>query len=331
MAVDKTSTVEEVSLPKPNDHGLVMTAPTWEEIQSVLLDEGSSVKARYRVLFHARKGAPSMSEASELLLQTLPFQKDSVLLRHEFAYVLGQLEEKAATSTLRQILHDEEEDCIVRHEAAEALAALGEMELVDELDTLAQQTTSVPLRHTCELAVDGLRKKALEGEAVPICMCQYTSVDPASGLLGATDADVPAAAAALLNESLPLFERYEGLFTLRNVGGAASIEALAKALLNDTSSAVLRHEVAFVLAQMEDEASVVALTASLARLDEHAMVRHEAAIALGTIGTLEADEVLRKYVNDFDQLVGESCEVALQTSAYWRAWEEIEARILADR
>jgi len=318
--------------PEPSDpeqSGVQLAAPTWDEIQRVLLTAGSPVKARYRSLFHARNGAPSKAEAGELLLKALPLQKDSVLLRHEFAYVLGQIGEKTATSTLRSILHDEGEDDIVRHEAAEALAALEETTLVDELDKLAKETTSEPLRHTCELAVNGLRKKSEPGEEVPICMCQYNSHDPASGRAGATEADVPAAAAALLDISLPLYERYEGLFTLRNVGGDASVEALSKALLDDRSSAVLRHEVAFVLAQMEHATSVRALILSLASCEEHAMVRHEAAIALGTIGTPEADEALQVYVDDPDRLVAESCEVALQTSAYWRAWEALEARIAA--
>jgi len=308
---------------------VVLAAPTWAEIQTVLSTEGTPVKARYRALF-AWKSAPSMNAAAELLLRALPLQKDSVLLRHEFAYVLGQLGETTATATLREILHDEEEDCIVRHEAAEGLAALGETGLMAELETLVKQTTSEPLRHTCELAVDGLLNQLSPDEKVRICMCQYTSNDPGRGRAGATEADLSSASAALADSSLSLYERYEGLFTLRNVGGAAAVEALSNALLNDRSSAVLRHEVAFVLAQMEDTAAVPALITSLATIDEHAMVRHEAAIALGTIGSLEADEALHRFVNDSDQLVAESCEVALQTSAYWRAWEALEAKILGD-
>merc|ERR1712151_60871 len=98
-------------------------------------------------------------------------------------------------------------------------------------------------------------------------------------------------------------------------------------LLSDKSSAVLRHEIAFVLGQMEDDAAAEALVSSLACTEEHGMVRHEAAIALGSVGTPAAEAALRKYVDDPDQLVAESCEVALDTAAYWRAWEELEARI----
>lgn len=305
-------------------------APTWPEIQTDLLSADAPVTARYRALFHARNTAPSKAAAAELLLQSLPLQKESVLLRHEFAYVLGQLGEAVATATVREILHDESEDEIVRHEAAEALAALGETMLAEELDTLGKKTSSEALRHTCELAVAGLQKdESAPDSKPPICMCQYNSQDPASGVVGATEADVPAAVAALSDTSLSLYERYEGLFTLRNVGGTAAVQALSNMLLNDRSSAVLRHEVAFVLGQMEDPSTVDALVASLGCSSEHGMVRHEAAIALGALGTREADEALRSFVEDPDRLVAESCEVALQTSAYWRAWEECEARIAA--
>lgn len=312
---------------------LSLQALTWTEVQEILLAEDSPVTARYRALFHARNVAPSPAEASELLLQSLPLQKNSVLLRHEFYYVLGQIGERNATAALRECLHDETEDEIVRHEAAEGLAALGESSLVEELESLATRTSSEVLRHTCELAVAGLRNESSDDpqeNKPPVCMCQYTSNDPGKGKVGATEKDVPAAAEALADTTLPLYERYGGMFTLRNVGGSAAVEALTHMLLSDESSVVLRHEVAFVLGQMEDESAVKSLIASLAMSHEHGVVRHESAIALGTVGTEEADEALRMYVNDADQLVAESCEVALQTSAYWRAWEELEARVAAD-
>jgi len=252
-----------------------------------------------------------------------------VLLRHEAAYVLGQLGDVSAIGTLRQLLLDETEDEIVRHEAAEALAALRSEDeaLATELTAVAKNTSSEALRHTCELAVAGLEQD--KAEALPVCVCQYASKDPAEGLANATEGDVPWAAERLADSSLPLFERYRGMFTLRNVGGDEAVKALAKMLLSDTSSAVLRHEVAFVLGQMADETATKALVEALTHTEEHGMVRHEAAIALGNIGTDGAEEALRQYVKDPDLLVAQSCEVALATIAYWKAWEELEARIAA--
>jgi len=268
-------------------------------------------------------------------VQALPLQADSVLLRHEAAYVLGQCGEGspvAAKAQLLETLRNEAEDDIVRHEAVEALAALSDVDALEEIERLSGQSISEPLRHTCELASASLRRKqaAVHGELVlPVCGCQYTSRDPGEGKPGATQADVPAAKDVLMDVSLPLYDRYEGLFTLRNVGGAVPAEALAGALRLDASSAVLRHEIAFVLAQMEEESATAALAASLADCAEHGMVRHEAAIALGAIGTDDAEAALRSFEGDADKLVAESCQVALATSAYWRVWEELEARVAA--
>lgn len=309
-----------------------VASPSWDEVQGTLLAGAEApVVKRYQALFFVRQVAKA-EEGAEVLSKALALQADSVLLRHEAAYVLGQLGVPSCIPLLRSVLLDESEDEIVRHEAAEALAALrpddSEAMLCD-LRAVASSTSSVALQHTCELALAGLERGA--EAALPVCACQYSSKDPADGLAGATEAEVPWAAERLADSSRPLYERYEGMFTLRNVGGPAATEALAKMLVNDSSSAVLRHEVAFVLGQMADDAATQALLQALARTEEHGMVRHEAAIALGNIGTSAAEKALSQYLDDPDALVAQSCEVAIATIAYWRAWEGLEARIEADK
>lgn len=307
-------------------------APSWSEICQALLATGDSippVSVRYRALFHIRTMAPSPAEGVALLFDALNIQRDSILLRHELAYVLGQLGDAQAAGKLREIARDVSEDDIVRHEAVEALAALEDIAVIDELMAMAATTTSEALKHTCELAVAGLLRKRAGKDALPPCVCQtqFTSRDPAEGRLDATEKDVPLAIATLVDKTIPLYDRYEGMFTLRNVGGKAAATALAEVLCSDDSSAVLRHEVAFVLGQMEDERAVTALIASLADIQEQGMVRHEAAIALGAVGSQDAICALQSFVRDPDLLVAESCQVALETAAYWKAWEELEARL----
>jgi len=329
----KGDVVKSLSSVSPSAEG-PPPAPTWVEIQAALLSLEAPITDRYRALFFARQTAPSPELASRLMIDALAVQSKSMLLRHEICYVMGQVGEQSVVPRLLEVLRDESEDEVVRHEAVEALAALQENDIVDELEALNVATDVESLRHTGELAVAALRKRMTkstqeEKQAIPICVCQFTSHDPAEGLIGATDADVPRAADLLVDPTLPLFERYEGMFTLRNVGGVAATTALAAALRQDTSSAVLRHEVAFVLGQMEDELAASALIESLGDISEHAMVRHEAAIALGAIGSEVTDAALRAFLCDSDQMVAESCEVALATAAYWRAWEEIEKRCAA--
>ena len=121
----------------------------------------------------------------------------------------------------------------------------------------------------------------------------------------------------LLDEGLPLFKRYRAMFALRNLGDSPAVAALCDGLTQDNSSALFRHEVAYVLGQLEHPESTSALRSALLREGEHAMVRHEAAEALGAIGTPEANALLLEHKSDDEEVVRESCEVALDAASYW--------------
>lgn len=269
---------------------MVISAPSFGEICASLIDPTRPIEERYRALFFAKSAKESMCE---VLLQALEVQT-SVLLRHEIAYVLGQIGDKKAVSRLRKILLDEGEDEIVRHEAAEALAALRTH--YSDIERLQDATTAIG--QTCTIALETMKHGFNE-----MCPCQYSSKDPALGKPGATEADIPEAIELLLDESQHLYARYVAMFTLRNVGGPESAKGLSRALLEDRSSALLRHEVAFVLGQMEDEETTEALIEALTRIEDHGMVRHEAAIALGSIGTEEAKNALLRWKKDEDELL----------------------------
>ena len=71
------------------------------------------------------------------------------------------------------------------------------------------------------------------------------------------------------------------------------------------------------MGQMENPLSVPALEKVLEDPSEHRMVRHEAAEALGAIGTRECGEILERYLSDSEQVVRESCQVALDIIDYW--------------
>merc|ERR1712048_1452313 len=133
--------------------------------------------------------------------------------------------------------------------------------------------------------------------------------------------DIPQYHAKLKDEGAAFFERYVAMFTLRNLRAVAP---LVDCLKTDRSSTVLRHEISFILGQMEDEEAVDGLITSLESNEDHAMVRHESAIALGSIGSEKAKLVLQKFSRDPIPMVAESCLVALDTIAYWEAWEAEE-------
>ena len=194
------------------------------------------------------------------------------------------------------------------------------------------------LAQTCQLALEAVKRKDEPG-ALPACVCQqfekvatersieYISKDPAEGIPGATLNDLESLAVQLVDESAPLYSRYQAMFTLRNLGGDQAVKHLCDGLLSDNGSACFRHEVAFVLGQMEHEKATQALLSKLAEQEEHSVVRHEAAIALGSIGGANVINSLEQHMHDSEPIVAESCVVALATIAYWKYWDELEARL----
>lgn len=267
---------------------------------------------------------------------------DSVLLRHEIAYALGQMQRTHAEPFLKRVLADQDEHPVTRHEAAEALGAIGSAENLNILREFA--TDAAPeVSQTCALAVHRIEHRIERG----MCACEktaqaalardaaalageggdegasadpaadaramysdsaYMTVDPAaSSMRGLPLAEL---VAAFSDEQRPLHERYSAMFALRDMNTKAAALALAEGL-RETSSALFRHEVAFVLGQLEQECTVCQLKASLADVHEHPMVRHEAAEALGAIGSEDAISTLRAFSDDSESIVRESCAVAL--------------------
>lgn len=80
--------------------------------------------------------------------------------------------------------------------------------------------------------------------------------------------------------------------------------------------AKLCYIVAYVFGQLQHPASVPALTETLQDVNEQYMVRHEAAEALGSIATPDVLETLSKFKEDNEQVVRESCVVALDMYEY---------------
>ena len=99
-----------------------------------------------------------------------------------------------------------------------------------------------------------------------------------------------------------------------------AIKALARGFTD--SSALFRHEIAFVFGQLSHPASIPALVETLSNLKESSMVRHEAAEALGSLGDEEGvEDVLKKFINDQDQVVRDSIIVALDMAEFERNGE----------
>uniref|UniRef100_A0A7S2RIA9 Deoxyhypusine hydroxylase n=1 Tax=Eucampia antarctica TaxID=49252 RepID=A0A7S2RIA9_9STRA len=248
------------------------------------------------------------------------------LLRHEFAYVMGQLRDERCCDYLEQVLSDNSDCIMVRHECGEALGAIGAQRSISVLEAAIKENPDSPeIGQTCEIALAHMKWKmgSSEDEEEPMaCACMlspYSSIDPAPPHPKHVNLSTEELGCILLDTSLPLFERYRAMFSLRNRGGSSAVIELGKALTSDTSSTLFRHEIAYVLGQMHHSASIEYLAESLRRQHEHQMVRHESAEALGAIEDKweECEKLLLEFSEDADIVVRESCMVALDAADYW--------------
>ncbi|XP_072932158.1 deoxyhypusine hydroxylase [Epargyreus clarus] len=278
-----------------------------KNIGKVLNDPARPMKERFRALFTLR----NLGGEAAILCISECFVDESVLLKHELAYCLGQMQDKRAIPVLRSVLEDKNQDPIVRHEAGEALGAIGDPNLRDLLEKY-QNDPAIEVAETCQIALQ--RLKWVEEESskdANLSQSRYSSIDPAPP---SSESDVEKLKDVMMDEKKSLFDRYRAMFSLRNLGTTESINALGEGF--KASSALFRHEVAFIFGQMQDERSVPFLKRTLEDTAEHEMVRHEAAEALGSIATDECTEVLKRYLSDPRPVVRESCEVALDMSEY---------------
>lgn len=119
-----------------------------------LADVNQPIAKRTHAAFYLRTdGSP---EAVDAICHALKNKEDSALLRHELAYILGQMQDNRACALLSTILSDEGDDCMVRHESAEALGAIGDPQSIGILEKYADDPAP-EVSDTCRLALDLLK------------------------------------------------------------------------------------------------------------------------------------------------------------------------------
>ena len=308
-----------------------------DSLEKSLCDSSGStpLDQRFRSLFTIKGLAATSDEHMQRAISIIStaFSDDSALLKHELAYVLGQLEDARALPTLKRVLEDLAQDAMVRHEAAEAMGAISDPSVLPVLEQY-RHDSDVSVRETCELAISKITfDNSAEGQALKQSKAQAKAAEEQSGLAGVESAfkpidpapamtpaaskeaaksqadgvqydasQVPLFRATLLDTTLSLFERYRAMFALRNVahgGGDGAVQAvLALAQGLKDGSALFRHEICFVFGELCHPASIPSMLAVLNDDQEHEMVRHEAAEALG--GIVEEGEDDKDAKNDFD-------------------------------
>ncbi|KAG0724520.1 Deoxyhypusine hydroxylase [Chionoecetes opilio] len=289
-----------------------------EAIGGVLGDPNRPLKERFRALF-TLKGLGG-ERAIEAISQC--FNDPSALLKHELAYCLGQMKDVRAIPKLIEVLGDSKQEPMVRHEAGEALGAIGDPMVEDVLRKYSKDPC-IDVAETCQLALsrlEWLQTSSGRQETDKSSGTEFLSVDPAPPH---QETDVAKLKTILVDETLPLFDRYRAMFSLRNINTDESARALA-AGFSCPGGALFRHEVGYVLGQMGNSAVVEELAAVVCDKNESGMVRHEAAEALGSIASPQAEKVLQEHLKDQVRVVRESCEVALDMSEYENSTDQFQ-------
>jgi deoxyhypusine monooxygenase len=119
------------------------------ELKEHFLDPQGHIFDRYRALFALRD--LGTEEAVKVLIEA--FGDSSALLRHEVAFVLGQLQHPTAVPALIRVLEDSSESAMVRHEAAEALGAIASQDALPLLNYYIKDPEPI-VCESCLVALD---------------------------------------------------------------------------------------------------------------------------------------------------------------------------------
>ncbi|CAN0841659.1 Deoxyhypusine hydroxylase [Linum grandiflorum] len=131
--------------------GAASSCSSVDELREVLLDEEKHMYERYAALFALRNHGGD--DAVTAIVDSL--QSKSALLKHEVAYVLGQLQNKAASAALSSVLRDVNEHPMVRHEAAEALGSIADDKSIALLEEFSKDPEPI-VSESCEVALSML-------------------------------------------------------------------------------------------------------------------------------------------------------------------------------
>lgn len=118
-------------------------------LRVIILDPSRTLWERYKALFGLRN---QNRDESAIALGEALLQDPSALLRHECAYVLGQMQRAVSIPYLIQALKTDV-NAMVRHESAEALGAIGSNEVLPALREALVQDAALEVRESCDLAL----------------------------------------------------------------------------------------------------------------------------------------------------------------------------------
>ncbi|MFO1533209.1 MAG: HEAT repeat domain-containing protein [Thermoplasmatota archaeon] len=119
------------------------------DLRARLVDPAVPMFQRMRCVFTLR----NLGGAAAVEALAAAFSDPSALLRHEVAYVMGQMQDAHAVPFLTAVLDKPDEHVMVRHECAEALGAIGRPESVPVLQRFLRDPHP-EVAESCDVALD---------------------------------------------------------------------------------------------------------------------------------------------------------------------------------
>jgi deoxyhypusine monooxygenase len=146
--------MESPKIPPVSEFGSVDPAPAENDtnishLMASVVNEEIEMFHRMRAVFALRN---IRTDESALAL-CKGFEASSALLRHEIAYVLGQMQNPVVLPHLIGVLSDENEHVMVRHEAAEAMGAIGDRNAIPTLEKFREHSQP-EISESCVVALD---------------------------------------------------------------------------------------------------------------------------------------------------------------------------------
>jgi deoxyhypusine monooxygenase len=306
-----------------------------EELGNILGNDSLDIKKRMNALFQLR--TVGTFKAIKALENALITEKSSDLIRHEVCYCFGQMiETEENKKEIEDFLNKEifadpkKYNPIVLHEAAEALGNIDSDYNIKLLERFIDYEDDI-IKETCEISVENLNwmLKTNHGETEGLKKDNlfYKTNDPAAPFnihnkeKDNKYKDIEFIKEILHNEKETIYNRYRALFTLREFNNERAVEILCECFNKELAgkfSPLLKHEISFILGQMCTVAkkALNMLEVVLQDESEDPIVRHETALALGEI--TKSKDLLVKYSKHENQLIRESCEIALDFVDYWQ-------------
>lgn len=276
----------------------------------LLKNKNNFIEKQMRALYECREIYKDDIDEVIRILSFALNNNDSVLLRHEIAYVLGQISNEKCNDILIRLLSDENENVMVRHEAAEGLAAVGSETNITIIRKFLNDK-HVEIRETCELALCALIEKNKKIMCGCIQMDQEKDFEGENILVSEEKKEISKKEE---NKKVEKKENEESQEEICRRGGSKfktidpivitstkekiNIEELIANLFNENLSLKYRYEALFELRNLESPESLNAICEVLLKDRVSAIFRHEVAFVLGQLVHLDSLNYLVKSLEN---------------------------------